>query len=179
MYLHIPIILIFSNQTKLAEQVVHQLVETTSLPVLPVQRHQCVASRSSSEYQRFLVIFVALPCRNILCVVLYLPFQDAPSKMETQTYLRVRDDWRWSAFDAFYMTFPMPRFKIFHFKDHRCWKAALQHISHINRAAFGSLDEACDPNLAIKLDCLKIISLEQKWKTLLVRTSVTSVKWPT
>ena len=43
-------------------------------------------------------------------------------------------------------------------------------------AAFGSLDEACDPNLAIKLDCLKIISLEQKWTTFLVRTSVTSVK---
>ena len=44
------------------------------------------------------------------------------------------------------------------------------------RAAFRSLDEACDPNLAIKLDCLKIISLEQKWTTFLVRTSVTSVK---
>ena len=43
--------------------------------------------------QRFLVIFVALPCRNILFVVLYLPFQDAQVTWK-QTYSRIRDDWR-------------------------------------------------------------------------------------
>lgn len=128
--------------------------------------------------QRFLVIFVALPCRNILCVVLYLPFQDAQVTWK-QTYSRVRDDWRWSVFDAFYIWLFDALIQNLPFQGPPMLEGCASTHQPYQRAAFGSLDEACDPNLAIKLDCLKIISLEQKWTTFLVRTSVTSVKWPT